>query len=73
MAKLDGSRRTCRPSLRISAHIRRALAASGALKWSFDPKVPGEDGFKACCDVVNRGGSIDHGKYQQIAATGTTK
>jgi hypothetical protein len=27
----------------------------------------------ACCDVVNRGGSIDHGKYQQIAATGTTK
>jgi PQQ-dependent dehydrogenase (methanol/ethanol family) len=37
-------------------------AATGALKWSFDPKVPGEDGFKACCDVVNRGVAVWKGK-----------
>jgi quinohemoprotein ethanol dehydrogenase len=37
-------------------------AASGELKWSFDPKVPGEDGFKACCDVVNRGVAAWRGK-----------
>ncbi len=28
---------------------------SGRLLWRYDPKVPGETGFKACCDVVNRG------------------
>lgn len=30
-------------------------ARSGKLLWQFDPKVPGESGAKACCDVVNRG------------------
>lgn len=30
-------------------------AASGALLWEYDPKVPGETAVKACCDVVNRG------------------
>ena len=30
-------------------------ARSGKRLWEFDPKVPGETGFKACCDVVNRG------------------
>ena len=30
-------------------------ALSGKLLWDFDPKVPGETGVKACCDVVNRG------------------
>jgi quinohemoprotein ethanol dehydrogenase len=28
---------------------------TGKLLWQFDPKVPGETGAKACCDVVNRG------------------
>ncbi len=28
---------------------------TGKLLWEFDPKVPGEAGVKACCDVVNRG------------------
>ncbi len=28
---------------------------TGKLKWEYDPKVPGETGAKACCDVVNRG------------------
>jgi len=30
-------------------------AASGKLRWEFDPKVPGDTGVKVCCDVVNRG------------------
>ncbi|HTV80865.1 MAG TPA: PQQ-dependent dehydrogenase, methanol/ethanol family [Steroidobacteraceae bacterium] len=30
-------------------------AATGALKWSYDPQVPGHTGINACCDVVNRG------------------
>ena len=29
--------------------------ATGKLLWEYDPKVPGETGVKACCDVVNRG------------------
>jgi len=30
-------------------------AKTGALKWSFDPKVPRETLVRACCDAVNRG------------------
>jgi quinohemoprotein ethanol dehydrogenase len=30
-------------------------AATGKALWDYDPKVPGETGPKACCDVVNRG------------------
>ena len=30
-------------------------AATGALKWTYDPQVPGHTGVNACCDVVNRG------------------
>jgi quinohemoprotein ethanol dehydrogenase len=30
-------------------------AVSGKLLWEYDPKVPGERGVAACCDVVNRG------------------
>ncbi len=30
-------------------------AASGELKWRFDPEVSGATARKACCDVVNRG------------------
>jgi len=30
-------------------------AVTGKPLWDFDPKVPGETGVKACCDVVNRG------------------
>ena len=37
-------------------------AASGRLLWQFDPKVPGETGVKACCDVVNRGVAAYRGK-----------
>ena len=30
-------------------------AKTGALKWSYDPKVPRETLIRACCDAVNRG------------------
>lgn len=30
-------------------------ARDGRELWRFDPEVPGETGFRACCDVVNRG------------------
>ena len=34
---------------------------SGELIWSYDPKVPGYYGPKACCDVVNRGAALYQG------------
>jgi len=37
-------------------------AKTGALLWKYDPKVPRETGFHACCDVVNRGVAIWGGK-----------
>ena len=33
-------------------------AVTGKLLWQYDPKVPGDVGVKACCDVVNRGVAI---------------
>jgi lanthanide-dependent methanol dehydrogenase len=40
------------------------LTKPGApLKWKFEPRpLPASQGV-ACCDVVNRGGSVDKGKY----------
>ncbi len=40
------------------------LTKPGApLKWKFSPQpVPASQGV-ACCDVVNRGGTVDNGKY----------
>jgi lanthanide-dependent methanol dehydrogenase len=40
------------------------LTKPGApLKWRFEPRpLPASQGV-ACCDVVNRGGSVDRGKY----------
>jgi quinohemoprotein ethanol dehydrogenase len=37
-------------------------AKTGALKWSYDPKVDGQKARDACCDVVNRGVAIWNGK-----------
>jgi PQQ-dependent dehydrogenase (methanol/ethanol family) len=37
-------------------------ARTGEKKWSYDPKVPGDRGFSACCDVVNRGVAVWGGK-----------
>src|SRR5262245_42973386 len=33
-------------------------AGSGELVWAYDPKVPGDSGRNACCDVVNRGVAV---------------
>ncbi len=37
-------------------------AASGALRWQYDPKVPPEWAVNVCCDVVNRGVAAWKGK-----------
>ena len=37
-------------------------ARTGEELWVHDPEVPGGAGFKACCDVVNRGVSVYEGK-----------
>jgi quinohemoprotein ethanol dehydrogenase len=37
-------------------------AKSGRQLWFYDPKVPGELGYKACCDVINRGPAVYRGK-----------
>ena len=37
-------------------------ARTGKPLWKYDPKVPGEAGFNACCDVVNRGAAIWKGR-----------
>ena len=37
-------------------------AKSGELLWTYDPKVPREQAFFACCDVVNRGVAVWQGK-----------
>ena len=37
-------------------------AKTGKEIWRYDPKVPGETGPKACCDVVNRGVAAYKGK-----------
>ena len=44
--------------------------ATGKLLWAFDPKVPGEWGPKACCDVVNRGVAVWKGKVYVGALDG---
>lgn len=56
-------------------------ARTGKMIWTYDPKVPGKFGEKACCDVVNRGlaiykgrifvGTIDGRLVSLDAATGT--
>src|ERR1700758_5681305 len=35
--------------------VKAFNASTGALLWSYDPKVPRELGVKGCCDVVSRG------------------
>jgi quinohemoprotein ethanol dehydrogenase len=42
--------------------VRAYQAKTGTLLWTYDPKVPGEWGVNACCDVVNRGAAVWNGK-----------
>ena len=37
-------------------------ARSGKVLWTFDPKVPRTRARRICCDVVNRGVALYHGK-----------
>src|SRR5271165_4408494 len=37
-------------------------AKTGALLWTYDPKVPGKAALNACCDVVNRGAAAWKGR-----------
>ena len=37
-------------------------AKTGQRLWAYDPQVPGEKGFNACCDVVNRGVALWKGR-----------
>jgi quinohemoprotein ethanol dehydrogenase len=45
-------------------------ARSGALKWFYDPKVDGQKGRDACCDVVNRGVAVWQGRVYVGALDG---
>jgi quinohemoprotein ethanol dehydrogenase len=45
-------------------------AATGALRWLFDPKVPGAAGVPTCCDVNNRGVAVYRGKVYVGAVDG---
>ena len=42
-------------------------AATGALKWEYDPKVPRETLIRVCCDAVNRGAAL-YGDKVYVAA-----
>ena len=37
-------------------------AKTDQMKWTYDPKVPGERAYFFCCDVVNRGVALHNGK-----------
>jgi quinohemoprotein ethanol dehydrogenase len=37
-------------------------AATGRVLWRYDPRVPGDWGVNACCDVVNRGVAFWQGR-----------
>jgi PQQ-dependent dehydrogenase (methanol/ethanol family) len=37
-------------------------AKTGEIRWTYDPKVPRENAYFICCDVVNRGVALYRGK-----------
>ena len=42
--------------------VYAADAKTGKVLWQYDPKVPGPNAAKNCCDVVNRGAAVYQGK-----------
>jgi quinohemoprotein ethanol dehydrogenase len=44
------------------AVVHAINARTGRRIWTFDPKSPRESGWKACCDVVNRGVAVSKGR-----------
>ena len=45
-------------------------AVTGDQIWAYDPKVPGEWGRRACCDVVNRGVAVYLGRVYVASLDG---
>src|SRR5690242_14800803 len=45
-------------------------AKTGEVRWTYDPKVPREQAYFICCDVVNRGVALYHGKVYVGALDG---
>lgn len=45
-------------------------ADTGRLRWFHDPKVPGEQAWKACCDVTNRGAAVYKGRVYVATVDG---
>lgn len=45
-------------------------AKTGENLWTFDPNVPREKGYEACCDVVNRGVALYEGNVYVAALDG---
>jgi quinohemoprotein ethanol dehydrogenase len=52
------------------SHVYALDARTGAVKWHYDPKVDGQKGKDACCDVVNRGVAVYKGKVYVGALDG---
>ncbi len=50
--------------------VKALDAKTGKLIWAYDPKVGGEWGERACCDVVNRGVAVWKGKVYVGALDG---
>jgi glucose dehydrogenase len=50
--------------------VKALDAATGALLWEYDPKVPGATAVHACCDVVNRGVAAWRGRIYLGALDG---
>ena len=50
--------------------VKALDAATGALLWEYDPKVPGAKAVDACCDVVNRGVAAWQGRIYLGALDG---
>ncbi|MCG8441042.1 MAG: PQQ-dependent dehydrogenase, methanol/ethanol family, partial [Caulobacterales bacterium] len=42
--------------------VRAVDAATGQVRWAFNPEVPGAWAARACCDVINRGVAVWEGK-----------
>jgi quinohemoprotein ethanol dehydrogenase len=45
-------------------------ARTGKGLWSFDPKVDGSIASKVCCDIVNRGLAVSHGRVLVASTDG---
>jgi quinohemoprotein ethanol dehydrogenase len=59
--------------LYVSGNFGRVYAvdaATGAQKWVYDPGVDGQWGRYACCDAVNRGVAVWHGRVYVGALDG---